>query len=124
MTMWAKRNKNGAGWQDRMILAAGVWLLVSPFALGTPSLTHPATVAAYVSAAVLVGSAAQAPDVPDLVQEFVVIAVALGLMLSPWLLDYSAQRNLTVNAVVVAALVAACAVAGLVRRWLVTRRTR
>ncbi len=106
---------NCAQWHDRLVLAAGLWLFASPFALGTASLAHPATVAAYVAAVVLVSCAAEAPAVPDAVEEWIVIAVALALAASPWLLGYDAQRLLAGNALIVGGLVAACALFGLVR---------
>jgi predicted MFS family arabinose efflux permease len=102
-------------WHDRLVLLAGLWLFASPFALGTASLAHPATVAAYVAAVVLVSSAAEAPPVPDAVEEWIVIAVALALAASPWLLGYDAERALAVNALVVGGVVAACALVALVR---------
>lgn len=113
---------NSAPWEDRLILAAGIWLLVSPFALGTPSLSHPAAVAAYACAAILVCSSADAPAIPDLVQETVVIAVALAFMASPWLLGYATEKGLTLNAVGVGGVVAACALAALVHGRLIAQR--
>ena len=68
-----------APWEDRIVLVAGIWLFVSPFAVGTPWLSHPATVTAMVCAAMLVSCTAQSPEIPDAVQEWVVIAVSLGL---------------------------------------------
>ncbi len=105
-----------APWEDRIILVAGIWLFVSPFAVGTPWLSHPATVTAMVCAAMLVSCTAESPAIPDAVQEWVVIAVSLGLAASPWLLDYSQLRTATVNAVAVAAVAALCALSALVRR--------
>ena len=58
-------------WHDRLVLLSGIWLFAAPFALGVPSLTHPAVVAAYVCGAVLVSSAAQAPAIPDLIEEWI-----------------------------------------------------
>lgn len=108
----------GACLEDRIILVAGLWLAISPFALGVEVLDHPATVTALVCAAMLVSATAQAPDVPDDVQECVSIAVAIGLAASPWLLGYADQQALTVNALSVGVLVALCAAAGLVHRRL------
>lgn len=106
---------NWSQWHDRLVLGAGLWLFASPFALGTASLAHPATVAAYVAAVVLVSCAAEAPAVPDAVEEWIVIAVALALAASPWLLGYQAETALAANALIVGGLVAACGLVGLLR---------
>jgi len=107
-------------WEDRIILLAGIWLFVSPFALGTPWLSHPATVAAMTCAAILVSCASEPPVIPDAVQEWVVLGVSLGLAASPWLLGYQDQREMTRNAVAVGAIAAVAAVSALVR----SRRVR
>lgn len=102
-------------WHDRLVLLAGIWLFVAPFALGVPSLTHPSVVAAYVCGAVLVSSAAQAPAIPDLVEEWIAFVAAAVLAASPWLLGYNDELALTWNAAVVGALVGLCALVGLAR---------
>jgi len=102
-------------WHDRLVLLSGIWLFAAPFALGVPSLTHPAVVAAYVCGAVLVSSAAQAPAIPDLIEEWIGLVAAGVLAASPWLLGYAAERALTSNALAVGAVVALCALVGLVR---------
>ncbi len=105
----------GTPWQDRLILVAGIWLLASPFVVGTAELSHPATVAALVAAAMLVSSAAEAPIVPDVVEEWIDLTVAVSLAASPWLLGYTDHQESTVNAVVTGAVVAVLALVGLVR---------
>lgn len=108
-------------WQDRIVLVAGLWLFASPFALGTASLSHPATVAAYVCATMLVSSAAESSGVPDPVQEAIIFIVGAGLAATPWMLGYEEDDALAANAVAAGAVVCACAVAGLVRRRLAER---
>jgi hypothetical protein len=108
-------------WHDRGVLLAGIWLFAAPFALGVPSLTHPPVVAAYVCGAVLVSSAAQAPAVPDLIEEWVGLVAGILLAASPWLLGYNDEPALTWNAVAVGALVAALALVGVVRCALARR---
>jgi hypothetical protein len=102
-------------WQDRLILVAGIWLLVSPFVVGTAEFSHPATVTALVAGAMLVSSAAEAPIIPDVFEEWVDITVAIALAASPWLLDYASYRESTLNAVATGSLVGICAVIGLLR---------
>lgn len=104
------------GWHDRVVLLAGIWLFVAPFVLGAPSFAHPAVVAAYVCGAVLVSSAAQAPAVPDLIEEWIGLVAAGVLAASPWLLGYGDERALAWNALAVGAVVALCALVGLARQ--------
>ncbi|HSN22486.1 MAG TPA: SPW repeat protein [Usitatibacter sp.] len=106
----------GCPWHDRLVLLAGIWLFISPFALGVPSLSHPAVVAAYVAGAALVSSAAEAPAVPDLVEEWIALTVGAGLAATPWLLGYAQEPGATANAVVIGALVSMCALLGLLHR--------
>lgn len=103
-------------WEDRIVTVAGAWLFFSPFALGTPWLSHPATVTAMACAAMLVSAAAEASPVPDFVQEVVIATVGLGLATSPWLLGYSALPAPTLNAVAVGVIAIVAAACGLVRR--------
>ncbi len=106
----------GCPWHDRLLLLLGIWLFVAPFALGVPSLSHPAVVAAYVCAVVLLGSAAEAPPIPDAIEEWVALSAGASLAATPWLLDYTDERALTWNAVIVGAAASFCAVLGLLRR--------
>ena len=106
----------GCPWHDRLVLLLGIWLFVAPFALGVPSLSHPAVVAAYVCGVVLLGSAAEAPAIPDAIEEWVALAAAASLAATPWLLDYTDAKALTWNAVMVGAAASFCAILGLLRR--------
>jgi uncharacterized membrane protein len=106
----------GCPWHDKLILLCGIWLFASPFALGIPTLTHPAVVAAYVAGAALVSSAAEAPVIPDLVEDWIALVVGGVLAATPWLLDYTDERPATVNAIAVGAVAASCALLGLLRR--------
>ncbi len=106
----------GCPWHDRLILLLGIWLFVAPFALGVPSLSHPSVVATYVCGIVLLGSAAEAPAIPDVIEEWVALVAGASLAATPWLLDYTDEAALTFNAVAVGALAAACAIVGLLRR--------
>lgn len=104
-------------WQDRIILLAAVWLIASPYVLGPRLFAHPATVAALVCAAMLISCAAEAPPIPDIVAEWVTIAVGFAFAASPWLLEYTGETSATLNAVGVGLLVAACALSALVSRY-------
>jgi len=103
-------------WEDWVVIVAAVWLFFAPFALGTPTLDHPATVTALLAAAMLVGAAAEAAPIPDAVQEWVIFAIGAGLAASPWLLDYADLAAPAANAAAVGGLVCACALSSLARR--------
>jgi hypothetical protein len=114
----ARHAVKGPPWHDRLVLLLGLWLFASPFALGVPSLSHPSVVAAYVCGVVLVGSAAEASSAPDAIERWVALATGASLASTPWLLDYTDEEALTINAVAVGALVAVCGALGLLREAL------
>jgi hypothetical protein len=118
------RVAKGCPWHDRLILVLGIWLFFAPFALGVPSLSHPAVVSAYVCAVFLIGSAAEAPAIPDAIEEWVALVAGASLAATPWLLDYAGETALTWNAVTVGALACSCALLGLLRRTLLSRSTK
>ncbi len=111
-------------WHDRLVLLLGIWLFFAPFALGVPSLSHPAVVSAYVCAVFLVGSAAQAPAIPDVIEEWVALVAGAALAATPWLLDYAGDAALKWNAVAVGALASSCALLGLGRRASIARSAK
>lgn len=111
----------GCPWHDRLVLLLGIWLFLAPFALGVPSLSHPAVVAAYVCAVFLIGSAAEAPPIPDAIEEWVALVAGASLAATPWLLDYTGEAALAWNAVAVGALACSCALLGLARRAFLSR---
>ncbi|HUI99615.1 MAG TPA: SPW repeat protein [Usitatibacter sp.] len=114
----------GCPWYDRLVLLLGIWLFFAPFALGVPSLSHPAVVSAYVCAVFLIGSAAQAPAIPDMIEESIALVAGASLAATPWLLDYTDEPALKWNAVAVGALASSCGVLGLVRRALLPHEAK
>jgi uncharacterized membrane protein YczE len=91
-------------WQDWANLVLGIWLILSPWILG-----YSATSAALWNAlivGVVVGLMAflHLQNGP-LWEEWVNVVLGVWLILSPWILGFSAQGNATWNAVVVGLLV-------------------
>lgn len=103
-------------WEDRIVTVSAAWLFFSPFALGTPWLSHPATVTAMACAVMLGSAAAESSEILDLVQEIVIATVGLALAASPWLLGYDALRGPTLNAVAVGVLAIVAAGCSIARR--------
>lgn len=79
-------------WQDVVNALLGVWLVVSPWALGFQAQTTPAANAVLVGA-VLVAAALGAMIVPRAWEEWTEFALGAWLVLSPWLLGFGAQRD-------------------------------
>jgi hypothetical protein len=87
-------------WQDQVILLLGIWLFISPFALGYPSNSAPA-INAFIAGAVMAILAAF-----DLYKTYV-WAVLLNLIIgawvavSPWLIGVVQDRPMTTSLLVV-----------------------
>ena len=93
-----KENTSGSGWKDSIELVIGLWLLLSPIALGffsnpVASVTTIliATVVFFVSQ---LGLANQQPW-----EEWVNLIAAVVLIISPWLMGYSSVVAATWNAI-------------------------
>jgi SPW repeat len=107
---------------DWIVLAAAVWLCISPLAFGTARLSNPATVLAWSCGIVLLLSGTEALTVPDVVDEWVDIVTGTVLVAGPWVLDFDGNAALATNSVAVGVLVTATAVVGLVRDRFAGRR--
>lgn len=95
-------------WQDPVSAMVGVWLIVSPWALGFQGEMSVVANALAVGA-LLVGVALGATFVPRAWEEWTEGALGLWLIASPWLLGFAGLRVPTINAVgtgVVVALLA------------------
>lgn len=102
-------------WQDWLILAAALWLYVSPFLLGSATLANSATVLSWVCAVVLMISAAEALTFPDVIEEWVDVVAGLALVAGPWLFGFGNQALPTANSVAVGVFVIGVAASALVR---------
>ena len=106
---------NGKFWQDWVIMAAAAWLLVSPFVLGFASFGHPAAWVAIVLAVFLFASATEALVVPDTIEDWVDIAIALAIIGSPWIFEFKREAAPSLTFVGVGFVVTICAMAALGR---------
>jgi len=95
-------------WQDWASFALGLWLAVSPWALGY-SHQHAATAnAAFVGLALALGSHFEI-SFDEKAAEWFNMAAGLWLVLAPFLLGFSAKVDVAANSIAVGAAVAALA---------------
>jgi len=95
-------------WQDAVNAGVGVWLVLSPWALGYSTERAAMTNAAILGLA-LIAVALGAVFAPHAWEEWTESALGLWLIASPWLLGFSAQTNAMRNAVVTGLVVLALA---------------
>ena len=107
---------SGSGWKDSIELVVGLWLLVSPLALGffsnpVASITTiaVATVVFFVSQ---LGIANQQPW-----EEWVNLSAAVILIVSPWLFGYASVVAATWNAISAGALLVLLTVLQMVEEY-------
>ena len=91
-------------WQDVVNLLIGVWLLISPWAMGLQD--QGSIVANFVLVGLaLLGLTLGALLVPKAWEEWGVCATGLWLVASPWLLGFASHLNATRNALAAGATV-------------------
>jgi hypothetical protein len=105
-------------WQDWGNLLIGAWLFVSPWVMAYPSNTLNATWNAYVLGAAIVIFAACAVYMPRVWEEGLNTVLGIWMIISPWVLEFSSSRVVTINAIIVGLLVTTFAV------WAMTRDQR
>lgn len=91
-------------WQDWVNLSLGAWLFVSPWVLGF-DMEAKAAWNSYLLGAAIVIFAAVAVYLPQVWEEAINVLLGIWVVVSPWVLDFSAQMAATTNALVVGVLV-------------------
>jgi hypothetical protein len=96
-------------WQDPVKALLGAWLVASPWVLG---FQHVATAAAVTAAlgALLLASSVEAMQVPQAWEEWLDVALGVGLMLAPVLFGFDRLMPALLNALVAGALATVLAV--------------
>jgi len=79
-------------WQDVVNALLGVWVVLSPWALGFQGTTAAMANAVVVGAA-LIAAAAGAMLVPRAWEEWTECALGVWLVISPWVLGFGALRD-------------------------------
>ena len=72
-------------WQDAASLAVGVWLVLSPWPLGTEGAAAGITLVLGVAVALV---AIEALLIPSWLEEWTEIGLGLALMIAPWAVGY------------------------------------
>ena len=116
-----KENTSGSGWKDSIELVIGLWLLLSPIALGffsdpVASVTTilVATVVFFVSQ---LGLANQQPW-----EEWVNLIAAAVLIVSPWLMGYASVVAATWNAIICGGLLVLLTVLQMVEEYAILKQ--
>jgi hypothetical protein len=97
-----------AQWQDGVNFLLGVWLVVAPWLLGYAMETWPAW-NAHIVGVVIAVAAISALVAFQRWEEWVNVVLGAWLVVSPWLLGFSALQAATWNQVIVGVVVAALA---------------
>ncbi len=95
-------------WQDVVNALFGVWLVCSPWILGFQEARTPTANAILVGVA-LVAAALGAMIVPRAWEEWTECALGVWLVISPWVLGFSAMRDAMLSAVISGIAIAALA---------------
>lgn len=102
-------------WQDGGNLLLGLWLFISPWVLkyidGMPVSAWNATL---LGAAIVVFSAV-AVYMPRVWEEGINMALGVWMIISPWVLQFAAEKNIMMNAVITGVLVTALAAWAILR---------
>ncbi|MEO6320833.1 MAG: SPW repeat protein [Polaromonas sp.] len=109
-------------WQDPLNALLGVWVALSPWALGYQDTTV-AMVNALVVGVTLVVVALGAIFVPRAWEEWTEVLLGMGLVMSPWLLGFNTLERVTLNTVFASLVIVALALWTLlsdkdVRNWM------
>jgi SPW repeat len=102
-------------WQDWVMLAAAIWLFLSPFVLGFASATHPAAWFAWILSVFLIISVSEAIAFTDEIGEWLDSAIGLALLVAPMTLGLHVDSAPAINSVAVGLIVTACAISALIR---------
>ncbi len=102
------QDKLSAQWQDGLNLLLGVWLAISPWALGYAAEVTPAW-NAHIWGIVIAVVAAIALWTFQKWEEWINTAIGVWLIVSPWVLGFSALQTATWNHVIVGLLAAGLA---------------
>lgn len=97
-------------WQDWLNMLLGAWLFASPWLLKYADELPRAAWSAWISGAAIALLAAIALPIPKAVEEIANALLGVWVGVSPWVIGFSANRDVTTNAIFVGILVALLAV--------------
>ena len=96
---------NKLRWQDWVTLVAGIWLLVSPWVVGYAGDVAAMSNAVIFGIAIIVYSIVEL-SVPRAWEEWLMVAAGVWLIISPWVLGFSAETRAMWDMVIVGIVVA------------------
>lgn len=102
-------------WQDWFNLLLGAWLFASPWLMNYADELPTAAWNAWVLGAAIVLFAAVAMYIPKVWEEALNILLGAWVAISPWVLAFTSNRDVTTNAVVIGSLVTLLAIWAMVR---------
>lgn len=97
-------------WQDWLNMLLGAWLFASPWVLKYADDFPRAAWSAWISGAAIVLFAAFALYLPKAVEEIANALLGIWVAVSPWVIGFAANRDVTTNALLVGVLVALLAI--------------
>jgi len=110
-------------WQDWFNLLLGAWFFASPWLMNYASELPKAAWNAWVAGAGIVLFAAVAYMMPKAWEEAVNILLGAWVAVSPWVLGFTANKDVTTNSIVIGSLVTLLAIWAMVtnddfrKRW-------
>jgi hypothetical protein len=96
-------------WQDWVNVVLGVWMILSPWALGFAKADDVAALSAWCLGAGILVFSGMATYMPKAWEEGINVLLGIVLLVSPWVLGFATRSEPTSNAVIVGVLVAAIA---------------
>ena len=93
-------------WLDRAEIVVGVWLCISSWILSLPA---PAAWCAMVVGAFVIMLSVEDLFLPSQIEDWVDVALGIGLIISPWAWGYADDTRATWNAVICGILVSGVA---------------
>ena len=108
-------NRTSEQWQDAVNIILSIWLFVSPWALGFSGAEVPAWNAWEVAVIVFVLSVASLTQFQKW-EEWINVLLGIWLIISPWVLHFSAATRETSNAIIVGIVVGLLALSSAVNR--------
>jgi hypothetical protein len=109
-------------WQDLGNILLGAWLFISPWILDYVIGMPPAAKNSCLLGLAIVIFAAVAIYIPQIWEEWINIGLGVWMIISPWVLGFSVEHDITTNNIIVGILVAALALWAMLRdkdfkRW-------
>ena len=95
-------------WQDVVNAVLGLWVIISPWVLGFDG-SSMAMSNAVIVGVLLVATALGAAFVPRAWEEWTEAGIGLWLVVSPWILGFSGNRNAMLSTVIAGVIVVALA---------------